>query len=63
MTSIEIAAAQDKDGKALVPEVCIFFENHLMRGNRTNKDERGKLQRIPLIQLPGIGGSRNPYQI
>ena len=31
MTSIEIAAAQDKDGKALVPEVCIFFENHLMR--------------------------------
>lgn len=37
MTSIEIAAAQDKDGKALVPEVCIFFENHLMRGNRTTK--------------------------
>ena len=35
MTSIEIAAAQDKDGKAVVPEVCIFFENHLMRGNRT----------------------------
>lgn len=37
MTSIEIAAAQDKDGKAVVPEVCIFFENHLMRGNRTTK--------------------------
>ena len=37
MTSIEIAAAQDKDGKALVPEVCIFFENHLLRGNRTTK--------------------------
>ena len=37
MTSIEIAAAQDKEGKALVPEVCIFFENHLMRGNRTTK--------------------------
>lgn len=37
MTSIEIAAAQDDDGNPLVPEVCIFFENHLMRGNRTTK--------------------------
>lgn len=37
MTSIEIAIAQNKEGKALVPEVCIFFENHLMRGNRTTK--------------------------
>ena len=37
MTSIEIAAAQDKHGNPLVPEVCIFFENHLMRGNRTTK--------------------------
>ena len=58
MTSIEIAAARDKEGKALVPEVCIFFENHLMRGNRTTKMNAEKLQRIPLIQLPGIGGSR-----
>lgn len=37
MTSIEIAAARDKDGDPLIPEVCIFFENHLMRGNRTTK--------------------------
>ena len=37
MTSIEIAAAQDKHGNPLVPEVCIFFENHLMRGNLTTK--------------------------
>ena len=37
MTSIEIASAQDADGRPLVPEVCIFFENHLMRGNRTTK--------------------------
>jgi len=36
MTSIEIAAAKYK-GKPLVSEVCIFFENHLMRGNRTTK--------------------------
>jgi L-asparaginase len=37
ITAIEIAAAQHADGTALVPEVCIFFENHLMRGNRTSK--------------------------
>src|SRR5574344_2643672 len=37
ITSIEIAAAKDEEGKAMVPEVCIFFENHLLRGNRTTK--------------------------
>ncbi|EJW98859.1 cytoplasmic asparaginase I [gut metagenome] len=37
ITSIEIAAAKNPDGTAVVPEVCIFFENHLLRGNRTTK--------------------------
>ncbi len=37
ITSIEIAAAKNQDGTAMIPEVCIFFENHLMRGNRTTK--------------------------
>ncbi len=37
ITSIEIAAAKYPDGTAVVPEVCIFFENHLLRGNRTTK--------------------------
>lgn len=37
MTSIEIAADQHPDGTPVVSEVCIFFENHLMRGNRTTK--------------------------
>ncbi len=37
ITSIEIAAAKHPDGSPMVPEVCIFFENHLMRGNRTTK--------------------------
>lgn len=37
ITSIEIAAAKHPDGTPVVPEVCIFFENHLMRGNRTSK--------------------------
>ena len=37
ITSVEIAAAKHPDGTPIVPEVCIFFENHLLRGNRTTK--------------------------
>lgn len=37
ITSIEIAAARRQDGTAMVPEVCIYFNGHLMRGNRTTK--------------------------
>ena len=37
ITAVEIAAAKDGSGKPVVPEVCIFFENQLMRGNRTSK--------------------------
>lgn len=36
ITSIEIAAASAK-GSPLVPEVCIYFDNELTRGNRTTK--------------------------
>lgn len=36
ITSIEIAAAQ-KNGLPIVPEVCIYFEYNLYRGNRTSK--------------------------
>lgn len=36
ITAIEIAAATE-NGHPLVPEVCIFFENNLLRGNRTTK--------------------------
>lgn len=37
ITAIEIAAAKNKSGKAMVPEVAIYFEYRLYRGNRTNK--------------------------
>lgn len=37
LTSIEIAAARTVKGQPMVPEVCIFFENELLRGNRTTK--------------------------
>jgi len=37
ITAIEIAAATNTDGTPVVSEVCILFENNLMRGNRTTK--------------------------
>ncbi|MBE9466967.1 MAG: type I asparaginase [Bacteroidetes bacterium] len=36
ITSVEIAAAK-RNGEPLVPEVCVYFENKLYRGNRTTK--------------------------
>lgn len=38
ITALEIAAAQ-QDGKPIVPEVCIYFQNVLLRGNRAKKKE------------------------
>ena len=37
ITAIEIAAAKNPDGTPVVPEVCVFFHEKLMRGNRTTK--------------------------
>ena len=37
ITSIEIASTKRHDGRAMVPEVGIYFNGHLMRGNRTTK--------------------------
>lgn len=37
ITSIEIAAARHEDGTAVVPEVGIYFNGRLLRGNRTTK--------------------------
>ncbi|HEV8514522.1 MAG TPA: asparaginase [Cyclobacteriaceae bacterium] len=38
ITSLEIAAAKKND-KAIVPEVCIYFGDELIRGNRSKKTE------------------------
>lgn len=36
ISAVEIAATE-KNGQPLSPEVCVYFENKLMRGNRTTK--------------------------
>jgi len=37
ITALEIAVDKAPDGRPFVPEVCIFFQDELMRGNRTTK--------------------------
>ena len=37
ISAVEIAAAKDHEGHARVPEVCIYFDSRLLRGNRSTK--------------------------
>lgn len=37
ISAVEIASAKDQEGHATVPEVSIFFNSHLLRGNRSTK--------------------------
>jgi L-asparaginase len=51
ITAIEIAAHQEK-GKATVPEVCIYFDYYLYRGNRTTKFNSEKFQAFQSVNYP-----------
>ena len=37
VSAVEIASAKDAEGHAMVPEVCIYFNSKLLRGNRSTK--------------------------
>jgi len=53
ITAIEIAAAR-ADGMAIVPEVCIYFENKLFRGNRTIKSSAEHFNAFASPNLPPL---------
>lgn len=53
LTSIEIAAAK-KDGKPIVPEVCIYFEYELFRGNRTFKYNAENFDAFRSVNYPAL---------
>ena len=54
MNAIEIAAAQDEAGNPLVPEVSIFFEAFLMRGNRTTKRSTDNFNAFRSYNYPNL---------
>ena len=53
ITSIEIAAAKEH-GKPIVPEVCIYFENRLYRGNRTTKINADNFNAFQSANFPAL---------
>lgn len=54
ISSVEIAAAKDGDGHALVPEVCICFDNVLIRGNRSKKINSDNFRAFRSENLPPL---------
>ncbi|HXC03349.1 MAG TPA: asparaginase [Bacteroidia bacterium] len=53
ITAIEIAAAKEK-GKAVIREVCIYFEYRLYRGNRTHKFNAEHFQAFQSSNYPEL---------
>ena len=58
ITALEIAAEKRK-GKAMVPEVCIYFDNKLFRGNRSFKYNSAKFEAFrspnyPILAEAGV---------
>lgn len=54
ITSIEIATAKHHDGTAMVPEVGIYFNGHLMRGNRTTKQSADNFNAFESFNYPHL---------
>ena len=68
ISSIEIASAADSDGNPMVPEVCIYFESQLYRGNRTTKYNAENFRAFrsanyPVLADVGIHIKYNPVLI
>ena len=53
ITAVEIAAAKAHD-TAVVPEVCVYFENHLYRGNRTHKSNAENFRAFHSPNYPAL---------
>lgn len=54
ITAIEIAAAKNGDSRAVVPEVCLYFQNKLFRANRTTKYSAEELSAFRSDNYPAL---------
>ena len=53
ITAVQIAAAR-KDGNSIVPEVCIYFDSQLFRGNRTTKKDSAQFSAFASHNYPSL---------
>lgn len=54
LTSIELASAHHADGTPMVPEVCIYFSGHLLRGNRSTKQNADGFDAFDSFNYPHL---------
>src|SRR5699024_3398027 len=54
ITALEIAAAKDENAAPLIPEVCIYFDFQLFRGNRTKKYDAEKFEAFYSMNYPAL---------
>lgn len=57
ITALEIAADKDTLGNPIVPEVCVFFQNDLLRGNRTTKVNAENFNAFKSYNYPNLAKS------
>ncbi len=54
VSAVEIAGARERDGSAIVPEVCIYFNSLLIRGNRSTKVDADGFDAFRSPNLPPL---------
>ncbi|GAA4310905.1 asparaginase [Compostibacter hankyongensis] len=54
ITALEIAAARNEQGEAMVPEVVIYFDFMLFRGNRSKKYNAEKFEAFYSMNYPAL---------
>lgn len=57
ITALEIAADKTPSGKPIISEVCVFFQNDLMRGNRTSKVNADNFNAFKSYNYPKLAKS------
>lgn len=57
ITALEIAADKNIDGTPVIEEVCVFFQNDLMRGNRTTKVNAENFNAFKSFNHPNLAKS------
>lgn len=55
ITALEIAADKDMHGRPIVPELCIYMQNLLMRGSRTTKINANNFSAFTSPNYPFLG--------
>ena len=68
VTSIELASLTDDRGRAVIPEVCIYFSGKVLRGNRATKQNADEFNAFDTFNYPhlceaGINFTFNSHHI